>query len=221
MADAILSAPQTPSIEGIPHLFEEAYRVSSISEERFGVDRQKTESVRTDDLRVLTVAAEMVRLSVPNLARLSVGDYLESYGYDLDQADAVKAFLTEKRRAAQAGSAFQPNELAGLALPIYLAKQEEAVREAAGGDPIIVSRFSDSLQGAVVTTHPDVMYRAAGVTGTIERVNMKRALLELTPVPEANADSDIIHHVEPVKTAGKHQGKRQVRIEAAPIDTEA
>lgn len=205
----------TPEV--ITGIYRDAQEVLRISEERFNVSEQ-IEALDTEDPKVIAILEALGQLSTPNLARLSVGKPLVSYGrdYGIEGAEpkAVKSFLAEKRRTAQEGRPFAPSELAGLAIPMYLARKDEAAEDAAGSEPITVTRHSRALRGALTAHGPEDEAASpvdGPVTGTVDHADTKSGVLEVIPDPES-AEAETIYQIQPVKTAGVNAGQVQVAI---------
>lgn len=203
--------------EAIPGIYRDAQEVLRISGERFDIGRQ-LEALDAEDPQVILAILEPLRqLGTPNLARLSVGDYLESACPD--EFTATQDFLTRKRLIAQGGKTFTAGEMATLALPVYLARKDEAAEAVAGSAPIKVRKHSRALVDAITLHQPDGDTRVSGtVEGTVDHADTKAGVLELVPVSEGSTEEDTSYHIEPVKTRGVNAGKPQVSIEAAPVE---
>jgi len=211
-------ANPTPGINpgAVAGIYKEAREVLQISEERFEADVEAG-ALDAEDPQVKAILESMGQLSTPNLARLSVGEplvsYGPSYGVEGEEPEAIGLFLAQKRRMVQEGSGFTAAEMAGLAIPVYVARKDEAAMEAAGSESLQVRKHSRALSSAVTAHSSEGVLPVAGpVAGTVENADTKAGVLELVPVSEAGTT----YHVEPVKTAGVNTGQIQVHIEAAP-----
>lgn len=198
--------------EAIIGIYKDAHEVARLSEERFEVSQQ-IEELDTEDPQVIEILDTLGQLSTPNLARLSVGERTVSSG--AEELVATQAFLNKRRAVAQEGRSFTAAEMAGLALPMYLARKDEAAEDAAGSEPITVSKRSRALAAAITAHDRNGDYSVSEpVTGTVNTADTKAGVLELTPEGEGLPEG-AIYRVEPLRTAGKYAGQVQVAIEAA------
>ncbi|MEX1112551.1 MAG: hypothetical protein WEC84_03740 [Candidatus Andersenbacteria bacterium] len=201
-------------------------RVFDVGQEKFGILRE-IEALDLEDPRTATISAPLGQLSTSNLARLSVGEPLISYGPDYgiegEDPEAVRSFLAEKRNMAREGRVFTAGELAGLGFLEYLGIQTEAIEDAAGSGPITVSRLPKSIQRSITIVGPEGFLRGftsttakSAVTGTVQEVQAEMGVLILTPTAEGELEPDHSYRIEALRTNKANRGQPQVSIEAAP-----